>query len=181
LKGPSSSASAQANSDLQQSFNETYRELRRIARSRLHRNERFTLLDTTSLVHECFLKLSGGHVPELKERSEFLAYAATVMRTVVVDHIRHRHAERRGGGVADVTMGTEADHVAIQSVNEILEVNEALQSLAKLDPHLAQVVEMRYFGGFSELEIAEAMNLNERTIRRHWEKARALLRVSMGR
>jgi RNA polymerase sigma factor (TIGR02999 family) len=162
-------------------FADTYCALRRIAHTRLYRNERLTLLDTTSLVHECYLRFSRSDLPEFDSPSEILAYAAAVMRSVVVDFVRRRHAQARGAG---------AEHVDIDSVEvgecsaleqEILDVDEALRLLSEAEPRLAQVVELKYFGGFTEREIADCIGVTERTVRRDWEKARELLRLALGR
>jgi RNA polymerase sigma factor (TIGR02999 family) len=160
-------------------FDAMYPELKSIARRRLAKDDRGTLLDTTSLVNECFLKLAGGERLELEDRRHFLAYAATAMRSIVVDFARARVATRRGGGVARVTL----DSVILDSVpageDQVLAVDEALEDLAGLDPRLAQIVEMRYFGGLSDGEIAEALDLGVRTVRRDWAKARLVLATSL--
>ena len=132
-------------------------------------------MDTTSLVHESYLKLVGIESLPVEDRHHFFAYAARVMRSVIVDFARARGAERRGA---------EAEHVALDTLlsgqlsapeNDVLRVHEALDVLAQADDRLAQVVEMRYFGGYTETEIAEALDLTERTVRRDWDKARILL------
>jgi RNA polymerase sigma factor (TIGR02999 family) len=164
-------------------FLESYRELRRIAHTRLHRNGHLTLLDTTSLVHECYLRLSHSPLPVFERPSDILAYSARVMRSVVVDFARHRLADRRGGNSVRVSLDDNDlpfDPTAV-SEQEILDVDEALSVLAKAEPRLAQVVEMKYFGGFTEAEIADTLGVVERTVRRDWDKARTLLRVALGR
>jgi RNA polymerase sigma factor (TIGR02999 family) len=160
-------------------FDATYPELLAIARRRLAKDDRGTLLDTTSLVHECFLKLAGAEQLELEDRRHFLAYAATTMRTIVVDFARARVALRRGGGNPRVTLDTDLLEATPAGEDEVLAVNEALDDLAGLDPRLAQVVEMRYFGGLSDAEIAEALDLGIRTVRRDWAKARMVLATSL--
>ncbi len=172
---------SRASTEINKVFQETYFELRRIAHSRLYRNERLTLLDTTSLVHECYLRLSNAELPKFGSPSEMLGYSARVMRSVVVDFIRRRHAQCRGGDLEHTSLDG-LDIVAILPCEEeILEVDEAVQVLAQAEPRLAQVVEMKYFGGFNEIEIAESLGVTERTVRRDWEKARELLRVALGR
>ena len=155
-----------------------YDDLRRLAHARLRRNEPITLLDTTSLVHETFLRvLKSGRV-EVSERPRFLAYAAKVMRSVIVDFVRQRRAEQRGGNDPHVPLDAEA--VAVPSAEEeVLRVSEALDELAKVDERLVKIVEMRYFGGFTEEDIAMALGLNERTVRRDWQKARLLLSLAL--
>jgi len=162
-------------------FRRSYESLQRIARSRLRRSEGMTLLDTTSLVHECYLRFLRSGQSGLKQESEFVAYAATIMRSVIVDFIRRRRAESRGAGEAHATLDTEVAETVQAQEDEILDVSEALQTLAAIEPRLAQVVEMRYFGGLTEPEIAKLLGVGERTVRRDWNKARVLLRAAMGR
>ena len=155
-----------------------YQDLRRLAHARLQRNEPITLLDTTSLVHETFLRvLKSGRV-EVSERPRFLAYAAQVMRSIIVDFVRQRHAERRGGNDPHVSLDSAAETVA-SAEDEVLRVSEALDELAKVDERLVKIVEMRYFGGFTEEDIALALGVNERTVRRDWQKARLLLSLAL--
>jgi RNA polymerase sigma factor (TIGR02999 family) len=161
-------------------FSLLYQDLHRLARSRLRQHQTFTLLDTTSLVHESYLKLLGAGAADVENRRHFFAYAAQVMRSVIVDFARARQAERRGGGAEHVALdtGISADLVAPET--DVLRVHEALEAVAQADPRAAQVVEMRYFGGLSEAEIADALDLSERTVRRAWEKARLLLLAALG-
>lgn len=158
-----------------------YDELRHLARSRLSSGGRNVTLDTTALVHESFLRLQkAGHL-EVGDRDHFLAYAATTMRSIVVDAIRRRRSERHGGNVVHVTLGTQGAVDLGASEEEILEVHEALGFLAKANARLAQVVEMRYFLGLTDAEIASALGMTDRTVRRDWERARLLLASMMGR
>lgn len=156
-------------------FAATYRELRKLARARLRAGGRSTLLDTTSLVHESYLRFAGTHGLKLQDRVHFMRYAGRVMRSVIVDFARQRTAGRRGGGSPHVSLTLEvADGLSV-GAEEILRVHEALDSLAKLDARMAQVVEMRYFGGLSEPEIAKVLDVAERTVRRDWVRARLWL------
>jgi RNA polymerase sigma factor (TIGR02999 family) len=109
------------------------------------------------------------------DRVHFLAYAATAMRSIIVDWARATRAERRGGGADHVPLDTDNGGSVAQAEDEVLDVDAALASLAKLDPRLVEVVEMRYFGGMSDDEIGQALGLTGRTVRRDWEKARLLL------
>jgi RNA polymerase sigma factor (TIGR02999 family) len=152
---------------------ELYRELKLMARQRMRRSGPMTLLDTTGLVHESWLKLSlqAGFVG--MERAHFMAYAASTMRSIVVDYARARLSQQRGG---------EALHLPLDELptlahrdEEYLSVHEALLALQTSDPRLAKLVELRYFVGLEEAECAELLGLARRTVQRDWQKARALL------
>jgi RNA polymerase sigma factor (TIGR02999 family) len=160
---------------LQRVFDAAYEDLRLMARSRLRASSRGAILDTTSLVHESFLRFAGAGQLKIHDRQHFMRYASQVMRSVVVDYVREQMAERRGGGAVHVTLTTQLGNGSSDGADEILRVHEALDELAILDQRLAQVVEMRYFAGMTEVEIAEALGVTDRTVRRDWEKARLLL------
>jgi RNA polymerase sigma factor (TIGR02999 family) len=162
-------------------FPALYRELRRLARSRLASGGRHTLLDTSALIHEAFLRMQHDGGVALKDREHFMAYAATTMRSVVIDFVRRRNASRRGGDVEHVTLDTRAAHELGGSDEEILAVHEALETLRTVDERLVRVVEMRYFAGLTDLEIGAALGVTDRTVRRHWERARLLLADLLGR
>ena len=162
-------------------FPSLYNELRRLARLRLAGGGRHTLLDTASLVHEAFLRMQRDGGVALNDREHFLAYAATTMRSVVIDFVRRRNADRRGGGVEHITLDTRTAEEIGATDDEILAVHEALETLAKVDARLVSVVEMRYFAGLSDAEIAAALGLSDRTVRRDWERARLLLAEMLGR
>ena len=160
-------------------FAAAYPELRKLARSRLRSGGRNTWLETTALVHESYLRfLSASHL-RIADRQAFFAYAAKVMRSVIIDSVRERQAERRGGDLLEVTLDTQAGAGLPAGEAEILHVHQALTALAQAEPRLATVVEMRYFGGYGEVEIAEALGLTERTVRRDWDKARLLLMTAL--
>jgi RNA polymerase sigma factor (TIGR02999 family) len=162
----------------QELFSLLYNDLHRLAHARLQRNEPITLLDTTSLVHETFLRVLKSGKIEAPSRPSFLAYAAQVMRSIIVDFVRQRHAERRGGDNTSVPLDSAAESVPSEEM-EVLRVSEALDELAKVDERLMKVVEMRYFGGFTEEDIALALGVTERTVRRDWQKARLLLSLAL--
>ena len=162
-------------------FPALYAELRRLARSRLASGGRHTLLDTSALVHEAFLRMQRNHALELRDREHFMAYAATTMRSIVIDFVRRRSAERRGGDAEHVTLDTHAAESLGSSDEEILAVHEALEILAQVDERLVRVVEMRYFAGLTDLEIGSALGVTDRTVRRDWERARLLLAQMLGR
>jgi RNA polymerase sigma factor (TIGR02999 family) len=154
-----------------------YRDLRRLAHARLRGGNRPTVLDTTALVHEAYLRLSKGPAPLFPDRTRFLVYAGRVMRSVIVDLVRQRQTQRHGGAVQIVTLtGDVADAVpAASGETTILRVHEALEELDRIDPRMARVVEMRYFGGMSDGEIAAALGVTDRTVRRDWQQARLFL------
>jgi RNA polymerase sigma factor (TIGR02999 family) len=153
---------------------QTYRQLRVLARARLRHGGRETLLDTTALVHEAFLRIAGVEMGSDEQRS-FLAYASRTMRSVIVDFARKRQAECRGGDACIVTLTGDVAERQPAAADDIVRVHEALEELAHIDVRLAQVVEMRYFAGLVEAQIAQALGVSERTVRRDWEKARLLL------
>ena len=159
----------------------TYQELRAIAHRRLAaRAQGGGTLSTTALVHEAYLKLAGQSSAELRDQSHFFALASLVMRHILVDRARERSAQRRGGGGGggggrQITLDDEVIGQGDQS-DALLQLNEALETLATVDPRLVQVVECRFFGGLTESEIAAALGITTRTVQRDWVKARVLLR-----
>ena len=157
-----------------------YPELRRLAHAKVRRSGDLTLLDTTSLVHESYLRFEKSGALVIGDRAQFMAYAARVMRSVVVDAVRSRQAERRGGDAEHVELDEEhAGNAADPRDSEVLRVHESLEALAAIDARLVQVVEMRYFGGMTETEVAQALGLAVRTVARDWEKARLFLHTSL--
>ncbi len=154
---------------------ELYPELKQLARSRLRRSGPRTLLDTTGLVNESYIRVVGAGVQGGASAGQFMAYAARTMRSVVVDLIRERQAQRRGGDLQRVTLNTAVMDAAV-AADEPLRIDEALKALAAVEPRLCQVVEMRYFAGLTETEIGAALGVTERTVRRDWTKACLLLR-----
>ncbi len=156
-----------------------YVDLQRLARRQVRDAGHLTLLDTTALVHEAWLRVAGAEGADFPDRRHFLAYAAQAMRSVVVDVVRARRAERRGGGERHLTLDTAVAEAVPGQDADVLRVHEALDELAQLEPRLAQVVEMRYFAGLREPEIAEALGVTERTVQRDWQKARLFLSLSL--
>ncbi|HTM48022.1 MAG TPA: ECF-type sigma factor [Bryobacteraceae bacterium] len=167
-----------------------YSDLRRLAHQRLVRNETITLLNTTALVHESYLKFLAAGRLNISDRAEFLCYAARVMRSVIVDCVRRRRAERRGGDGTRVPLDSGTDESAVDfsgharlagcsPEDEIIGIDQALEELAKVDDRMVKVVEMRYFAGLDNDEIAAALGVTDRTVRRDWEKARLLLSVAL--
>jgi RNA polymerase sigma factor (TIGR02999 family) len=154
-----------------------YGELRGIAHAKLRRSEGLTLLDTTGLVHESYLRLVHAGQLQITDRPHFLAYAARAMRSIVVDFARRQQALRRGGDHLQMTLDTAAANAAGSDDTEVevLRVHEALDELAAIDERLVKVVEMRYFAGLDAKEIADSLNVSSRTVERDWEKARMYL------
>jgi RNA polymerase sigma factor (TIGR02999 family) len=123
-----------------------------------------------------YLRFSAGRTLRLQDRVHFMRHASRVMRSVIVDFARRRSAQRRGGKVAPLELDGSESLEAERGVRQILRVHEALGELDRLDPRMAQVVEMRYFGGMTEVEIAECLGVTDRTVRRDWDRARLWLR-----
>jgi RNA polymerase sigma factor (TIGR02999 family) len=165
--------------DIEQACATLYPELRTIAHARLRRSDRVLALDTTSLVHDAFLRLVAAGRVEVGNRHRFLAYASRVMRSVVVDLIREQAAQRRGGPDLHVTLRTDIAESIHVDATDVIRVHDALTELESVDARLVRIVEMRYFVGLSDAEIAEALAVSERTVRRDWEKARMMLRAAM--
>jgi len=162
-----------------QLFAAVYPELRRMARARLRKLPRSTLLDTTALVHESYLRFVEAGRLQLADRIHFLGYTGKIMRSVIVDTVRERQSQRRGGDQRAVTLDSQIAAPGADASAEILQVHDALDGLARHDPRLVQVVELRYFAGLTEVQIAESLGITERTVRRDWEKARLLLAESL--
>ncbi len=160
-------------------FAAAYPDLERLARARLRDGGRNTLLDTRGLVHESYLRYVRGSALRAEDRRAFFAFASQVMRSVIVSSARERAAEKRGAGRRLLTLSTQLGEQLPAGEDEILRVHEALESLEQVDARLAQVVQMRYFGGYSEQEIAETLDVTERTVQRLWLKARLMLRAAI--
>ena len=156
-----------------------YAELRQLAHTRVRRAGDLTLLDTTSLVHEAYLRLEKNPLVTFQDRKQFMAYAARAMRSIVVDAVRRRQAERRGGDALHVDLDDEAASPSIVHDDEVLRVHESLEALGAVEERLVQVVEMRYFAGMNETEIAMALGIAVRTVARDWEKARLFLHATL--
>ncbi len=156
-----------------------YHELHAMARRQLAGQYGQTL-DATALVHEAYLKLIGRRDVQFDDRAHFFAYAASAMRSVVVDYARQRLAQKRGGDLHRVTELPDDIEGGLRLDEDMLGLDTALTKLAAVDMKLAQVVELRYFAGLSEQEIAELLKRSERSIRRDWQKARLYLLASLG-
>jgi RNA polymerase sigma factor (TIGR02999 family) len=156
-----------------QAFEVAYHELRRLARGQLRRLRPGQTLTTTSLVHEAYVKLVESPVPA-EDRAHFLALAARAMRQILVDYARRRASLKRGGARRPATI--DADAIPVETIaDEMLAIDRALTRLHALDERLARIVEWRYFAGMTEEEVADALGVTARTVRRDWQKARAFL------
>jgi RNA polymerase sigma factor (TIGR02999 family) len=160
-------------------FAAAYPGLTQLARARLRDGGRSTLLDTRSLVHESFLRYVQSGALRAQDRRAFFAYASQVMRSVIVSSARERTAQKRNAGCRPVTLSERISQQVPGGEEVILRVHDALESLEQVDARLAQVVQMRYFGGYSEQEIADTLEVTERTVQRLWLKARLMLRAAM--
>lgn len=160
-----------------------YPELRRIARAQLRRLRPGRTLDTTSLVHEAYVKLVRGG--EFNDRAHFLAASARAMRHILVNAARRKLAEKHGGGRDPDSL--DGSEVAVERAEEraryveILDVGQALERLKRLDPRLCLLVECRFYAGMTEEETAVALEISDRTVRRDWLRARAWLKQELGR
>lgn len=152
-----------------------YDQLRRIASRQLGGSAR-TSLNTTALVHEAWLKLDGRPL-DVAERGPFLALAAKAMRHVLVDHIRARNADKRGGAEARVPLSTDIVGSDAAGFHDVLEIEQGLRALEAVDPRLVTVVECRFFAGMEFDEIAAHLQVSCRTAQRDWRRARAFLQV----
>lgn len=155
-------------------FMAVYQDLRR--RARHYRRGSHETLSTTALVHETWLSLARGPL-SVRDRAHFFRIAAQAMRNILVDAARRRNAEKRGGGIAPLTLD-EATPATAPSL-DVIALDDALRSLADEAPRLAEVVDLHFFAGLGFGEIADLLELSERTVGRDWRTARALLRVSL--
>lgn len=155
-----------------------YDDLRAIAHRRLHAGAEAEF-STTALVHEVYLRLVARDPAgdDWQNRAHFYAFASKAMRTILVDQARRTRAARRGGGVAPVPL---RDEMVADPATDVLGIDEAVTRLATHDPRMAQVVELRFFGGFSVPEVADVLGTSVRTVEREWTRARAYLRESLG-
>jgi RNA polymerase sigma factor (TIGR02999 family) len=155
-------------------FAQLYHELRRLARREVRRNGAQDFLGTSTLVHEAWLEISQRPSLAFEEPGRFLAYAARTMRGLVIDRVRAHHAQKRGGGVVITSLDTHNADQATQP-EDLQGISDALDELATLEPELANVVDLKFFCGFTLAEVAAMSGVSERTVQRQWEKARLLL------
>lgn len=166
----------------QEAFNKlmplVYDELRRIARLKLQLYGSSGQLQPTALVHEAYLKLVDEKQVEWQNRAHFYAIAANTIRRILVDDYRKRAANKRGGAASFVSLDENDAASAVLSA-DLLDLNEALEILAKLDARQVAIIEMRFFGGMTNEEIAEALNISDKTVEREWRAAKAWLHAQL--
>ncbi|HKU73902.1 MAG TPA: sigma-70 family RNA polymerase sigma factor [Pyrinomonadaceae bacterium] len=150
-----------------------YDELHRLARRYMSRERKGHTLQTTALINEAYVRLVGQKV-NWANRSHFFAISAQIMRRILIDHARRHAYAKRGGGAQQVSLD-EAATVTPDQSTELIRLDEALTSLSEMDPRRSQVVELRYFGGLNNEEIAGVLNVSENTVTRDWNMARAWL------
>ncbi|MGQ0619380.1 MAG: ECF-type sigma factor [Panacagrimonas sp.] len=155
-------------------FKAVYAELRKLARIPLSRQSTLTDLDASGLVNEAYLRLTGRKELPGDNRRAFFSYAAAVMRSVIVDHVRERNAAKRGDGLTRITLVTGDMGQGLQAP-EVGALDDALQDLRRIDERCHRVVEMRFFAGMSVDEIAQVLEVSVATVGRDWDKARAFL------
>jgi RNA polymerase sigma factor (TIGR02999 family) len=155
-------------------FTALYAELHRMAQQQLARSASDMTLGTTTLLHEAYLDMAQREGTVFPDRSRFMAYAARVMRTVIIDHVRNRKARKRGGGFEMTAMPADLPDAAAEATR-LARLGDAVDALARVDPVLAEVVDLKFFCGFSFTEIAAMRGVSERTVQRNWRKARLFL------
>lgn len=156
-----------------------YDQLRHIARKQLGWNHGETM-NTTGLVHEAYLKMVDQTSAQWNDRSHFYAISARAMRQILVDYARRRKAGKRGAGALHEPLDENQSEGMAQEVSSVLQLDEALQGLSRIDERMVRVVECRFFAGMTEDEVAEALGMSVRTVQRTWKRARAWLKVELG-
>lgn len=155
-------------------FAALYSELHRLAKHELARCGPGMALGATTLLHEAYLDISGRDGSVFPDRGRFMAYAARVMRGLIIDYVRHRRAQKRGGQFVITSLGTDLAE-SVRDEKELGRISDALDELATVEPALSEIVDLKFFCGFSFAEIAAMRQISERTVQRSWEKARIYL------
>jgi RNA polymerase sigma factor (TIGR02999 family) len=155
-------------------FTTLYGDLRRLARHELSRRGHDVTLTATTLLHEAYLDISRREGAVFVDRGRFMAYASRVMRGLIIDYIRSRRAQKRGG-LFEITALETSVNDGVAQARELTDLSDALDELSAVDPALAEVVDLKFFCGFSFAEIAAMRGISERTAQRQWEKARIYL------
>jgi len=156
-------------------FSTLYSELHRLARRELARHSGIVTLSVSTLLHEAYLDMAGRGDPDFPDQARFMGYAARVMRGLIIDYIRNRQAEKRGGMFVITSLGDHTPETPGEE-SDLTYISDALDKLAQVEPGLAEIVDLKFFCGFSFSEIAATQQLSERTVQRKWEKARIYLR-----
>jgi RNA polymerase sigma factor (TIGR02999 family) len=159
-------------------FSTLYSELHRLAKRELARHGGSASLSVTTLLHEAYLDISACDGCSFPDRARFMGYAARAMRGFIIDHARSRNAIKRGGEFEITSLGTDVVENPVDA-KELASISDALEQLAKVEPELAELVDLKFFCGFSFAEIGALRNLSERTVQRRWEKARIYLHRSI--
>jgi RNA polymerase sigma factor (TIGR02999 family) len=162
----------------EQLFERLYTELHNLAKRELWRSGAAASIGVTTLLHEAFINMSERGTVVFPDRARFLAYAAKAMRGLIVDYARNRHAQKRGGQFEITALDTNISNEVADQI-DLSPVSDAVDALARVDPELAQVVDLKFFCGFSFAEIAAMRGVSERTVQRDWEKARIYLHHSL--
>src|SRR3954451_12469926 len=160
-------------------FGSLYAELHRLARRELHRQGSIAGLGATTLLHEAYLSISGKEGLAFVDHARFMGYAARVMRGLIVDDVRRRRSQKRGG-LFEITSLRTYHAESVADPVSLIRISDALDELAEVDPELAEVIDLKFFCGLSFAEIAAVRGVSERTIQRNWEKARLYLHHAIG-
>ena len=174
-----SAADRQDRSAAEALFAVLYSELHRVARRELARNMGACSLGPTTILHQAYIDMSGREGPVFPDRHRFMGYAARVMRGLIIDHMRSRHAQKRGGQFEITTLADDAAGDAAD-VRELTRISQALDELSGAEPALAEIVDLKFFCGFTFAEIAAMRGVTERTVQRQWQKARIYLHHNLG-
>jgi RNA polymerase sigma factor (TIGR02999 family) len=156
-----------------------YGELKRLAHRHLSKERSGHTLNTTALVHEAYLKLVNGARVQLRDRAHFFALASRAMRHILIDYARTRKREKRGGGIAPVTLDDHV-HISVHQMEDLIDLDDALTKLEVVNERQCRVVEYRFFGGMSVEETAEALGVSRGSVKRDWKIARAWLNQELG-
>jgi RNA polymerase sigma factor (TIGR02999 family) len=158
-------------------FSALYSELHRMAKRELARQGVPVSLGVTTLLHQAYIEIAAKEGTSFPDRARFMGYAARVMRGLIIDHARRRHAQKRGGQFELTSAETEVEHAAVD--RDLNRISEALDELAKTEPPLAELVDLKFFCGLTFAEVATLRGISERTVQRQWEKARIYLHRSI--
>jgi RNA polymerase sigma factor (TIGR02999 family) len=164
-------------------FPTAYQELKRLAHNQLRRAWSIETMQTTALINETYLKLFEHQSPACSDKRHFFALCAKAMRQILINYAEQKQAQKRGGDLARVTYSEalfQSDKHTSYNLDTLLAIDQALDQLAEIDERLCEMVELRFFAGLTETDLAQVFEVNERTIRRSWSKAKALLALALG-